>query len=271
MASIKDIEQKIENKGTTAAGRLSAEEFNTVLSQVIQNMTGITALTASKVGWAEISVSGDTATVAFYNYKNGTQLFAGSMASASGLSSLHTAVETNTSDISSLKAKDAEQDTAVSNLEATATGLDTRITDLENRTGPSALVCVITGYNLKSLMNGEYTADELKDLASLLYSATGNVILMKTGSDSGDPSVSGYTLISEDAKKTDVTARTQTRSYHFDTDTNAGSFTLSMSSSGTWSLVKSVRGRIGSEYVTDSDDTLTEILLVLGPADTETT
>lgn len=271
MASIKDIEQKIENKGATAAGRLSAEEFNTVLSQVIQNMTDITALTASKVGWAEISVSGDTATVAFYNYKNGTQLFAGSIASAAGLSSLHTAVDTNTSDISSLKTKNTEQDSAISSLKTTATGLDTRVTELENRTESSALVCVITGYNLAALMSGEYTADELKDLASVLYSAAGNVILMKTGADSGDSSVSGYTLINEDTKTTDVTARTQSRSYHFDSDTKTGSFTLSVSSSGVWSLTKSVRGRIGSEYITDSEATLTEILLVLGSADTETT
>lgn len=35
---IKDIQEKIENGGATSRGKLSAEEFNTVLLQVIENM-----------------------------------------------------------------------------------------------------------------------------------------------------------------------------------------------------------------------------------------
>lgn len=267
MAEINDIGQKIENKGATAAGRLSAAEFNTILNQIIQNVSDIASLRNLKAGWAEISTSGDTTAVTFYNFKNGSQLFSGSVASASGLADLHTTVDTHTQEIADLQTKDADIETSVTTNATDIQSVESRVEALESRTGSSALVCVITGYNLASLVGGGYTADELKEIASLLYSASGNVILMKSKADTSDSQVNGYTLIAEDSQVTNVTARTQARTYHYDTDTEAGSFTLSVASSGTWSVSSSSRGRISSEYVADSDETADEVLSVLSSSD----
>lgn len=267
MAEINDIGQKIENKGATAAGRLSAVEFNTILNQIVQNVSDIASLRDLKAGWAEITTSGDTTTVTFYNFKNGSQLFSGSVASASGLADLHTTVDTHTQEIEDLQTKDTEIETSVSTNATDIQSVESRVEALESRTGSSALVCVITGYNLASLVGGGYTADELKEISSLLYSASGNVILMKAKADTSDSQVNGYVLIAEDSQVTDVTARTQARTYHYDTDTEAGSFTLSVASSGTWSVSSSSRGRISSEYVADSEETADEVLSVLSSSD----
>lgn len=267
MASIKDIGTKVENKGATAAGRLSAAEFNTLLAQVIDNTDNISALTKAKVGWAEISTNGDSSTVTFYNFKGGTQLFSGTLASASGLSSLRASVETLQTDvtqaqtgITALEDKAAEFNTSIS-------GMDTRITALEEREEVSAMVCVITDYNLTDLTSGKYSAAELKNLANLLSSASGNVILIKAGTDTADSTATGYVILQQGTKSTNVTARTQSLTYGYGLESEYGTFTLSMASSGTYSLSVSSQSRIGSDFIRESDDTLTEVMLVLQSED----
>ncbi len=267
MADIKDIGTKVENKGATAAGRLSAAEFNTLLGQVVDNTDDISALTKAKVGWAEISTDGDSSTVTFYNFKGGTQLFSGTLASASGLSSLRTSVETLQTDVTQAQTDITELEDKAASHDTSISGMDTRITALESREEASAMVCVITDYNLTSLLGGEYTADDLKTLANLLSSASGNVILIKAGTDTADSAATGYVILQQGTKSTNVTARTQSLTYGYGLESEYGTFTLSMASSGTYSLSVSSQSRIGSDFIRESDDTLTEVMLVLQSED----
>lgn len=266
MATIKDIGTKIENSGQTKEGRLSADEFNIVVSQVIDNMDDITSLEANKIGYISVSVSNLIATISCYDRKNGTLI-----------TSFKTAAETA---IASVLAQFKENDTRMTNAESRITALEdaspssaankvgygkateqshkttlsfyassdsttplfemqvasadvysvlsSRIDNIESRIG--ATITVIEDYDLETLMKEKYDAASLLAIAKQLYNAAlGGVVLMKTSAVAAsetDKKWSGYTYIIADERTLNQLTRSYTMSFHFYGQKKIGEFSM---------------------------------------------
>lgn len=296
MATIKDIGTKIENSGTTKEGRLSADEFNVVVSQVIDNMDDITSLEVSKIGYISVSVSSLVATVSCYDRKNGTLITSFKTAAQAAVATALAQFDANDirmtkaesritaledADPSAAKDKvgygkttEASHKTTLSFYAASDSTtplfemqvasadvysvLSSRLDNIESRIGVT--ITVIEDYNLDTLMAKSYDDASVLAIAKQLYKAVlGGVVLMKTSADgASDTSYGGYTYIVADGRTYDNLKRTYTMSFHFYGQKKMGTFSMNynVTSATLLSAETEALGDITSEVMVEDNGEL---------------
>ena len=122
---ISGLRNKTENSGATAQGRLSATEFNRLVTACIESQEETALLKSGKVGYVSATTSGNVTTIRMYDTQNGTQLFTTQVAASGVYNALLTAIGEETS-----RAEEAEDE-----LFDAVTGLADAIGDLQEGVG----------------------------------------------------------------------------------------------------------------------------------------